>query len=67
VIEDKEAEGNESVALDSESTIRMKIADIYRAMSRGICSKEQLQAACEMVTEAARILEKGVTLESVKA
>jgi hypothetical protein len=50
---------------DPESVIRMKIADILRAMSRGTCSSEQLLAASERVAEAARILEKGVTMESV--
>jgi hypothetical protein len=67
VSEEKVSDGFESVVLNSESMLRMKIADIYGAMSRGMCSKEQLQAACEMVTEAARILEGEVTLESVKA
>lgn len=50
---------------DPESVIRMKIADILRVISRGNCSREQLLAASERVTEAARILEKGVTMESV--
>lgn len=57
---------NESVLEDPEAVIRMKIADIYRAISRGTCSGEQLRAAGGLVTEAARILEEGVTLESVK-
>lgn len=52
---------------DDEAEIRMRISDIFRAMSRGKCSGEQLLAARKLVTEAVRILEGGVTVESVKA
>lgn len=66
-MEGSRTEADAERVLDPESAIRMKIADIYRAISRGKCSGEQLHAACGLVTEAARILEGGVTMESVKA
>jgi len=58
-------EFNGNFEADPKSTIRVMVADILMAIRRGNCSGEQLLAASELVTKAARILEKGVTMESV--
>jgi hypothetical protein len=61
------SEFSENLESDPKSAIRIRIADILMTILRGNCSGEQLRAASELVTKAARILEEGVTVESVKA